>query len=93
MPYVRFVHRLVTVVWGLAFLGEALTDTYLAYHLPIASFLVIHPFLFNGTILVAFGWATLYSMHVQKRRRAIEAHMRQTEQERATSPGKDRVTV
>jgi intracellular septation protein A len=93
VPYVRFVHRLVTVVWGLAFLGEALTDTYLAYHLPIASFLVIHPFLFNGTILVAFGWATLYSMHVQKRRRAIEAHMRQTEQERATSPGKDRVTV
>lgn len=56
VPYVRFAQRLVSVVWGLAFLGEALTDTYLAYHLPITSFLAIHPFLLNGTIVVASGW-------------------------------------
>jgi hypothetical protein len=61
VPYARFVQRLATLVWGLAFLGEALLDTLLVYHLPTAQWGVIHPFLLWGTMLVAFGWAILYS--------------------------------
>jgi len=91
VPNVRFAQRLVTVVWGLAFIGEALTDTFLAYHLPTAQFLAIHPFLYWGTMLATMGWATLYSRHAQKkRRRAIEASLRQTAQEQAARTGEGR---
>lgn len=90
VPYVRFATRLITVVWGLAFLGEVLTDTFLAYHLPTALFLAIHPFLYWGTILTVFGgWTIPYTSHTRKRRRAIEARMRQVEQEQTTRAGED----
>jgi hypothetical protein len=59
--YGRFVRRLVTLVWGLAFVGEALLDTFLLYHLPTAQWVAIHPLLFWGTMVAAFGWATLYA--------------------------------
>jgi len=72
VPYARFVRRLVTVVWGLVFLGEALLDTFLVYHLPTAQWVAIHPFLFWGTMLVAFGWAILYSRYAQPK---IEAEL------------------
>jgi intracellular septation protein A len=67
VPYGRFVRRLVTVVWGLAFVGEALADTFLAYHVQTAQYIAIHPFLFWGTILATMSWATLYSKHAQKK--------------------------
>ena len=65
-PHGRFVQRMVTAIWGLAFVGETLIDAFLAYHLPTAQFVAIHPFLFWGTILVTMGGATLYSRHAQK---------------------------
>ncbi len=65
-PRGRFVQRVVTAIWGLAFVGETLLDAFLAYHLPTAQFVAIHPFLFWGTILVTMGGATLYSRHAQK---------------------------
>jgi intracellular septation protein A len=67
VPYSRFARRLVTVVWGLAFLGEALLDIFLAYHISTAQFVGIHPFLFWGTIVATMGWATLFSRHVQQK--------------------------
>jgi type VI protein secretion system component VasK len=87
VPYARFVRRLVTAVWGLAFLGEALLDTFLAYHLPIAQYVAIHPFLFWGTIVVAFGWTILYSRHAQPK---IEASLGQMAQKQAASSGEGR---
>ncbi len=65
-PGRRFVQRLITVVWGVAFVGETLVDGFLAYHLPTGRFVAIHPFLFFGTILLTMGGATLYSRHAQK---------------------------
>lgn len=73
VPYARFVRRLATAVWGLAFVGETLLDTYLIYHLPINEWVVIHPFLFWGTIVAAFGWATIYARRVQPK---IDASLR-----------------
>ena len=87
VPYARFVRRLVTLVWGLAFVGEALLDTFLLYHLPTAQYVAIHPFLFWGTMVAAFGWATLYARHAQPK---IEASLRQTAQEQATRTGEVR---
>jgi hypothetical protein len=64
-PRGRFARRLVTTVWGIAFSAEALLDLFLAYHLPTAQFVEIHPFLFWGTLLVVFGWATQYARRSQ----------------------------
>lgn len=72
LPYVRFVRRLVTVVWGLVFIGETLTDTYFVYHLPTKKFVAIHPFLFWGVMVAAFGWATLYSRYAQNKVAILE---------------------
>ncbi len=90
VPYARFVRRLVTMVWGLAFLGEALLDTFLVYHLPTTQWMAIHPLLFWGTMLVAFGWAILYSRYAQPK---IEASLRQMVQEQAARTGEDRKEV
>lgn len=84
VPYARFVRRLVTVVWGLVFLGEALLDTFLVYHLPIVQWVVIHPLLFWGTQVAAFGWAILYSRHAGPK---IDASLRQMAQEQAGQDG------
>jgi len=80
VPYARFARRLVTLVWGLAFVGVALLDTYLLYHLPTVQWIAIHPFLFWGTMVAAFGWAILYSRHAQPK---IDASLRQMAQEQA----------
>jgi len=84
VPYGRFVRRLVTLVWGLAFVGEALLDTYLLYHLPITQWVFIHPFLFWGTMVAAFGWAILYSKQAGPK---IAASLQQMEQEQAGNEG------
>lgn len=85
VPYFRFSCRLVTVVWGLAFLGEVLTDTFLVYHLPIAPFLVIHQFLFYGAILATMSWATLYGMRARKR---WEPALEKLEKEKESGEGR-----
>ncbi len=64
---IRFIRRLITMIWGLAFVGETLVDGFLAYHLPTAQFVTVHPFLYWGTMLVAFGGATLYSRQVHQK--------------------------
>lgn len=87
VPYARFVRRLVTLVWGLVFLGEALLDTFLLYHLLMAQWVTIHPLLFWGTIVVAFGWATLYARYAQPK---IEASLQQMVQEQAAGTGEGR---
>jgi len=87
VPYARFVRRLITAIWGLAFLGEALLDTYLLYHLPIAQWAVIHPLLFWGTQVAAFGWAFLYSRHAVPK---IDASLRQMALAKEALVGGDR---
>ncbi len=87
VPYARFVRRLITLVWGLAFVGEALLDTYLIYHLSITQYVVIHPLLWWGTLLAAFGWAILYGRHAQPK---IAASLRQMAQEQEALAGEGR---
>jgi len=87
VPYARFVRRLVTAVWGVVFLGETLLDTFLVYHLPIIQWMAIHPFLFWGTLVAAFGWGILYGRHAQPK---IDASLRQMAQEQAALAGEDR---
>jgi hypothetical protein len=87
VPYGRFVQRLITLVWGLAFVGEALLDTFLLYHLPTPQWVVIHPLVFWGTMFAAFGWAILYGRHAGPK---IEASLQQMAQEQPIRTGEDR---
>jgi hypothetical protein len=87
VPYARFVRRLTTAVWGVVFLGEALLDTFLVYHLPIVQWMAIHPFLFWGAMVVAFGWATLYVKYATPK---INAILRQMAKEHEALTGEDR---
>ncbi len=59
--YIRRIRRLVTAIWGLAFVAETLVDMFLAYHLPTGQFVGVHPILYWGTMLVTFGGAILYT--------------------------------
>jgi hypothetical protein len=74
VPYASFVRRLITAVWGVVFLGEALVDTFLLYHLPMAHYVAIHPVLFWGTQVGAFGWAILYARAAEPK---VQASLRQ----------------
>jgi intracellular septation protein A len=87
VPYVRFVRRLITVVWGVVFVGETLLDTYLVYHLPTAQWVVIHPVLYWGTVIGAFGWAFLYRRHIKPK---FDASLQQIAQEQEALAGEDR---
>ena len=66
LPSIRFISRLITGVWGLAFIGEALTETFLVYHLSTAQFLAIHPIAYWGTLIAAMGLAIAYAHHAWK---------------------------
>ena len=57
LPYLRFV----SVVWGLALLGEVLTSAFLAYHLSIAQFQMLGPLVFTVTITALATWSMLYA--------------------------------
>jgi hypothetical protein len=66
-PYGRFVHRLITTVWGLAYVGEFIVRVILAYTLPPTE-----AFALGSTLLVvvtagAFIWTFAYIRHTRQR--------------------------
>jgi len=74
---VRFCHRLITTVWGLAFVGELIVRIILIYRLPPALVLIISPVLVGALTIVTMIWAFSYGHRV--RVRAL-ARFRQTAQ-------------
>lgn len=65
-PYFRYVMRLMTVVWGLATLAEALARGYLVFNLPTESFLVVSPFVQYGILGSTIAWTVWYARHSQR---------------------------
>jgi hypothetical protein len=72
---------------GTDFVGEALLDTFLLYHIPTIQWVVIHPLLFGGIVVVAFGGAILFSRQVLPK---TDASLRQMAQEQEALAGRDR---
>ncbi len=66
IPTVRKTHRLITVVWGCALLGEFAIRTWMVFHLSIATVLSVAPTLFNATILLTFFWTMRYARKIQQ---------------------------
>jgi hypothetical protein len=59
-PEVRFCHRLITTVWGCAFVGELLSRLALIYRLPTALVLVVSPILVGVLSIATTIWAFSY---------------------------------
>jgi hypothetical protein len=80
-PGVRFVHRLITVVWGSAFLGEFAIRVALVYSLPAAAVLVISPIILGVITIGTFIWTFAYVRRVRQRAEAARSR------EATASPG------
>ena len=66
-PYFRFTMRLMTTVWGIAFIVEAIIRIYLVFTLTIVQFLIVSPFIFYGVLVGIIVWTTLYGAHSGRR--------------------------
>jgi hypothetical protein len=66
-PGVRFVHRLITMVWGSAFVGEFVIRVVLVYTLPPAWVLVISPAILGGITIGTVVWTFAYVRRVRRR--------------------------
>ena len=64
---VRFCHRLITTVWGCAFVGELVVRLVLIYNLPAALVLVISPILLGLVTICTMIWAFAYGQRVRLR--------------------------
>jgi hypothetical protein len=64
---VRFAHRLITVVWGLAFVGDLVIRVLLIIYLPPALVLIISPIVMGVLIVSIMTWAFAYGGRVRAR--------------------------
>ena len=71
-PYARFVHRLITTVWGFAFLGELVIRIVLVYTLPTVMVLAITPILLTAITVATLVWTFAYVRYATKRAAEIQ---------------------
>lgn len=76
----RTFTRVLTLVWGLTYLGEFLLRVFLVYHMSIPQFLALSPFIFYGITIAVIAFTFAYS---NRARRLGEARRR--EQQRPAS--------
>jgi hypothetical protein len=67
LPEVRFCHRLITSVWGSAFVGELIVRLFLIYNTSSATVLVASPVLLGTLTIVTMIWAFSYGKRVRLR--------------------------
>jgi len=66
-PYARFVHRVITVGWGVAYLGEFILRVILVYTLPAVVVLAVSPFILGGLTMAAIILTFVYVRYAQRR--------------------------
>jgi hypothetical protein len=60
-PWFRSFLRLLTVVWGLVTVVQSGLCTYLALHLPVATFLIVSPVAHYGIMACTFAWTIAHA--------------------------------
>ncbi|CAH0169845.1 hypothetical protein SRABI96_01166 [Peribacillus sp. Bi96] len=65
VAYFRFVVRLMTAVWGIALVGEAVVKMLLLLRLSVASFLAVSPVVFYSILGATIAWTVLYRRHAK----------------------------
>lgn len=71
-PYFRFVLRLMTAVWGLALVGEAIIRIILVYKLSVSSFLAFSQLTFYLILGITILWTVFYRKYAIKRLELIK---------------------
>lgn len=67
LPEVRFTSRLITVVWGIVYVGEFGMRVALILLVPVAWVLVISPVLLGSLTLVTILWTFRYAKRARER--------------------------
>lgn len=71
--YFRFVMYLMTIVWGLDLVGEAIVRTFLVLTIDSTEmFLAISPVVQYGFLGAAIAWTVWYARHARRRGAAIQ---------------------
>ena len=70
-PYIRFVYRLFTVVFGLGMVGQFAIRVVLVFALPIVQALVLSEFAMNGLGMGIMVWTIAYGRHAARHTRAM----------------------
>jgi len=70
-PYFRYVNRLITVVWGVAYTTEFLARVALVYTLPPSVVLVISPIVLGGVTIATIVWTFAYIRFAARRGEAM----------------------
>ena len=71
-PHVRFFFRLITTVWGFAFLGDFLLRALFVYTFPSAVVLLISPFVSAGITIGTIMWSLAYAHHAMRHWRGVK---------------------
>jgi len=66
-PYFRFVNRVITVVWGVAYAGEFILRVILVYTLPTAAVLAVSPIILGGLTILTIAWTFAYALRAARR--------------------------
>ncbi len=66
-PYFRFVNRVITVVWGVAYAGEFILRIILVYRLPPAVVLAVSPIVLGGITILTIAWTFAYARRAARR--------------------------
>ena len=67
VPEVRFSHRLVTSVWGCAFIGDLILRIILIYNTSASTVLIVSPILIGTVTTVTMIWTFSYGRRVRSR--------------------------
>jgi len=71
IPYVRFAHRLITIVWGCVYVGELLVRVILIYKTSTAVVLFVSPILLGALTIATIIWTFSYAHRIRERAIAL----------------------
>lgn len=66
-PYFRLVLRIMTAIWGIALLGEAIAKIILVYELSVSAFLAVSQLIFYGVISATILFTIVYRRYAKTR--------------------------
>jgi hypothetical protein len=66
-PYARFVHRLITTVWGCAFIGEFIVRVFLALTLPVSLAYSLGSTILIIVLALTFTWTFAYIRYASRK--------------------------
>jgi hypothetical protein len=86
-PTFRCSQRLVTIVWGVAFLAEALLRLALSFILPVPVFLVVSPAVGTAVTIGLIAWSVAYGRRTAERGQAAAQAAAALQAARPDAPG------